>query len=98
MKPNYMGGQWIIDVDAAGNDVVRAQGVKRREGLPVFTTDTEAQASFLVVRHCRLARDGSGIYTLNEPPQSVGDLPRVADMFAETRDTMIARGRWDDLR
>lgn len=98
MKQNYMGGQWIIDVDAAGNVVVRARGVKRREGLPVFTTDTEAQASFLVVRHCRLARDGSGVYTLNEPPQSVSDLPRIADMFAETREAMIARGKWADLR
>lgn len=98
MSINYMGKSWVLDVDANGNVVVRAQNAKRREGLPVFSTDTEAQASFLVVTHCRLARDGSGIYTLNSPPDSVDDLVKIADMFGKTREKMIAQGAWDDLR
>lgn len=95
---NYMGKPWILDVDAAGNVTVRAQGAKNRGGLPVFSTDTEAQASFLVVTHCKLARDGSGIYTLNRPPQSVDELADVAELFASTRARMVANSKWDDLR
>lgn len=95
---NYMGRPWILDVDANGNVTVRKQGSKRDAGLPVFSTDTEAQARFLVATHCRLARDGSGIYTLNEPPKSVDDLSKVAEMFQATRVRIHAKGKWTDLQ
>lgn len=95
---DYMSKPWILDCDANGNIVVREPGAKRAEGLPVFSTDTKHQAEFLQVTHCRLARDGSGIYTLNDPPRSVDQLADVAEMFAATRERLIVRGKWADLR
>ncbi len=83
MQKSDLDRQFFLDVDAAGFVFVRERGCgsSPHGALPVFSTDTYEQAKSLIVRHCRLARDGSGLYCLNEPPQSVGDLSRVSDLF-----------------
>ena len=79
---------FFIDVDAGGNVTIRKRGSKAL-GLPVFSTNQRAVAKKLIVRHCRLARDGSGIYTLNNPPKSVDDLGAVTDLFRATYQELI---------
>jgi len=77
--------RFFIDVDAAGFVTIRERGSKdKRHGLPVFSTDTREEAKALIVRHCKLARDGSGAYRLNDPPKDVEDLGRIRDLFAAT--------------
>lgn len=49
--------------------------------LPVFSTKTYDEARMLRTLHCRLARDGSGMYFLNNPPERVEDLDGVTDML-----------------
>lgn len=85
---------WFLDVCAAGSVHIRQRGKRPRRKtmlLPVFSTDTEYQASMLRVMHCRLARDGSGLYHLNEPPTGIDDLPRIAAMFRASYEAMKAR-------
>ena len=83
---NYFGRKFVLDVGKDGEVTVREQTTKRRlrDGLPVYSTDTREQATALVVRHCRLARDGSGVYTLNEFDGRVESLPDVSAMFDAT--------------
>lgn len=82
---NVLDRQFFLDVDAAGYVSIRERGSKdKRRGLPVFSTDTREQAKALIVRHCRLARDGSGLYRLNDPPKDVDDLGRITELFRET--------------
>jgi hypothetical protein len=85
MRANDLERRFLLDVDAAGNVTVRERGKgKSGGGLPVFSTDTHEQAKALIVRHCRLARDGSGLYTLNDPPRAVESLGDVSDLFRTT--------------
>lgn len=77
--------QYFLDVMASGHVFIRERGSLAVQGsLPVFTTDTMKDAEMLRVRHCRLARDGSGLYQLNDPPNGIGDLARIADLFRST--------------
>ncbi|HZL96045.1 MAG TPA: hypothetical protein VFB99_20475 [Vicinamibacterales bacterium] len=80
-----LGRVWFLDVCANGSVHIRKRGKRIQDGLlPVFSTDTEAQAKTLQVRHCRLARDGSGLYHLNERPSGYEDLEKITAMFALT--------------
>ena len=82
MQKSDLDRQFFLDVDRAGFVVVRDRGVGMSHGgLPVFSTDTYDQAMELIVLHCKLASDGSGLYRLNDPPRSVEDLSRVSDLF-----------------
>jgi hypothetical protein len=75
----------FLDVMASGHVFLRERGAPcTKGGLPVFTTNTMHEAEMLRVRHCRLARDGSGLYQLNEPPVDVADLSRIAELFRES--------------
>jgi hypothetical protein len=81
-----MGRQWFLDVAACGAVQIRERGLPMREGLPVFSTDTREQAESIRTLHCRLERDGSGTYRLNERPADVDDLERVSDLFRNAYD------------
>lgn len=78
---------YMLDVMASGHVFVRGPGQKPEEGsLPVFSTDTREEAQQMIVRNCKLARDNSGLYRLNdwpaEPPtDSVAALGKVSDLF-----------------
>lgn len=73
---------WVC---AKGTVQIQDPGSRPPAGmLPVFSTNTRDEAESLRVRHCRSARDGSGIYTLNNPPKSVEDLSAVTELFRAT--------------
>lgn len=77
--------RWFLDVAACGAVEIRERGKRKAtSGLPVFTTDTREQAESLRVLHCRLERDGSGIYRLNSPPEDIDDLDGVTSLFRST--------------
>lgn len=91
MTTDDMGRRFLIDVDAAGCTTIRERGKgKNTGGLPVFSTDTREEAESLIVRHCRLARDHSGLYFLNDPPHTVADLDRVSELFRATHAAKMA--------
>jgi hypothetical protein len=73
-----------LDVTKDGAVFIRKRGESADGALPVFSTNTRAQAESIRVLHCRLARDRSGIYRANEFSGEVEDLDRVADMFRDT--------------
>lgn len=88
MQIGDLGKAFTMWVDAAGCVTIRARGVSKKGALPVFSTDTMGQAEALQIRHCRLARDGSGLYFLNTPPQGVEDLGGISDLL---RSTLVTR-------
>lgn len=91
MTKDDLSRPYLLDVCAAGTVHIRGPGDAKVKGtLPVFSADTEEQAKIIRVTHCRLARDGSGLYALNETPQSIDDLANVSDMFRATRAKLIA--------
>ena len=82
MNLNDLSRKYMISVCAAGSFHIREPGAKSVKGtLPVFSTDTREEAESLRVYHCRLARDGSGLYFLNEPPAGVEGLAVVSSML-----------------
>lgn len=90
--------RFFLDVCAAGTVHIRERGSPggAAEGvLPVFSTDTWDEANALRVRHCRLARDGSGLYTLNNPPEPGADameyLGGVSKLFRATYAETLGR-------
>jgi hypothetical protein len=78
--------RFLLDVTKDGAVHVRERGSGSCPygGLPVFSTDTREEAQSLIVRHCKLARDNSGVYHLNEFAGTVEDLSRVTKLFRET--------------
>lgn len=85
MQTGDLGKAFTMWVDAAGLVTVATKGRRVDGSLPVFSVNTYEQAEALRIRHCRLARDGSGLYFLNNPPQNVTDLGEVSDMFRATQ-------------
>jgi len=84
--------RFFLDVTADGAVFIRERGHPKMSGaLPTFTTDTHDQALMLQQRHCRRARDGSGIYRLNEPPTDLDALGGITDLFRLTYEAMLAR-------
>jgi hypothetical protein len=75
--------RFIISVCANGTCHIHDKSNEKpvRGTLPVFSTNTKEEAESLRVYHCRLARDGSGLYSLNERPRDVSDLAGVSDML-----------------
>jgi hypothetical protein len=63
---NDLGRRFMLDVAKSGHVFIREMGQPATEGLPVFSTNTREQASQIRTFYCRLARDGSGLYRLNE--------------------------------
>lgn len=84
MQANDLGRAMTLWVDAGGCVTIREKGRRVDGSLPVFSTDTREQAERLQVRHCRLARDGSALYFLNQTPHDVADLGAVSDLFRAT--------------
>lgn len=74
---------FFLDVCAAGSIVIRERGNTISDGrLPLFSTDTYDEATGLRVLHCRRARDNSGMYFLNNPPDEHGeDFDAIVDLF-----------------
>jgi hypothetical protein len=97
---DHMGRRYLLDVSANGVVTIRdSRGVEGPNGsLPVFSTKTLAMAEALQVRHCRLARNKSGLYYLNEfDDGNVEDLVRVGTMFAEDYNRILARRKTERL-
>lgn len=84
MQIGDLGKAWVLWVDAAGCVTIHAKGHGNAGSLPVFSSDSMTSAESIRVRHCRLARDGSGNYFLNERPKGVEDLGKVSDLFRAT--------------
>lgn len=86
MQSNDFGRPFVLTVAASGHVFVHANGKPGEPGtLPVFSTDTEEEARGIIVYHCRLERDRSGLYRLNDwkDGESVEALGEVSDMFRE---------------
>jgi hypothetical protein len=81
MQREDLSRRFILDVAACGAVMIRERGQRMREGLPVFSTDTHEQADAIRVLYCRLEKDGSGTYRLNEQPNGVDDLGAISDLF-----------------
>lgn len=75
LRKDDLGRRFLLDVTRDGAVFVRERGKGPcpHGGLPVFSTDTREEADDLIVHHCKLARNGTGIYRLNE-----GIFPRDA--------------------
>lgn len=87
--------RYVIDCCANGSLHIRRRGQRMPQGLlPVFSTDTEEEAKTLRVRHCKLARDGSDLYHLNERPKGIEDLPNVTATLRATYEEMQARRKY----
>lgn len=84
MQKGDLGRAVTLWVDAAGCVTAQERGRGIDGSLPVFSTDTREQAEALQVRHCRLTRDGSGLYFLTDTPRGVEDLGKVSDIFRKT--------------
>jgi len=85
MTRDDLSRRYLMTVCALGSVHIHELGASPVEGtLPVFSTHTREEAESLRVQHCRLARDGSGLYHLNEPPKDVRDLGRVSDTFRQS--------------
>jgi hypothetical protein len=85
MTKDDLSRRFILDVCASGSVAIRQRGeVLERGRLPVFSTETYDEAHDLRVLHCRLARDGSGVYFLNNKPDEDGDLDPVTDMLRQS--------------
>jgi len=85
--------RFFLDVTQSGHVFIRERGQKPDGGLPVYTTDTAAEAEQIRVRHCRLARDGSGLYQLNEFGGEIDDLFAIGALFRATHETNQKRAR-----
>jgi hypothetical protein len=98
MTKDDLGREYFIDVTKDGACFVRQRGTGPcpHGGLPVYSTTTKEEAKNIIVRLCRLERDGSGIYRLNNPPSSVDDLGHVSDLFRASHATIIPRFRVND--
>lgn len=77
--------RFFLDVTASGHVFIREKGAgpSNVDGLPVFSANTHDEAQTLIARHCRLARDGSGAYRLNDWPEDAGveALDAISDLF-----------------
>lgn len=92
MLPSDLSRKFFLDVTASGHVFIRERGSVRRDGaLPTFSTDTYDEAEQLVLRFCRRARDGSGLYHLNEVPADLDDLGRVSEMFRVAHERRVAQ-------
>lgn len=81
---NDLSRKFFLDVTQSGHVFIRERGGKLNGALPVYSVDTAEEAEQIRVRHCRLARDGSELYQLNEFSGAVDDLFAVRDMFRAT--------------
>lgn len=85
MLKTDLGRAYQLTVAASGHVFVNRAGSALEPGaLPVFSTDTHEEALALVVRHCRRANDGSGLYRLTNwiNGRDVNDaLDEVSDLF-----------------
>jgi hypothetical protein len=84
-----LGRRFLIDLAQSGHLFVRERGQARHEGLlPVFSTTTRKETEMLLTRHCRLARDGSGLYCLNDFSGEADDIGKVTDLLRSTYDVL----------
>lgn len=82
--------KFLLDVTADGSVFVRERGNGSRYpgSLPVFSTNTREQADSLVIRHARRAKDGSGIYRLNDFRSDLDSLDEWAETFRVSLETL----------
>jgi len=91
--------RFFLDVTADGAIFIRERGQPVTDGaLPVFSTDTYEQASGLRVRHCRLARDRSGVYRINDWVGGFDALAEASEMFANSFRQVAYQARVDEVR
>lgn len=69
MKPgDHLARRWLIDLWANGAVTIRHRDDRTEDGepggLPVWSTDTKAEAQALLVRHCKLSRQDHRTYFL----------------------------------
>ena len=85
--------RFFLDVFACGAVQIRERGKRADGGLPVFSTDTHAQAQSLRTLYCGLERDGSGTYRLNPSirPADVDGLNTVSDLFRSAYARLTAK-------
>jgi hypothetical protein len=89
---NDLSRRFFLDVSADGAVSIRERGQPLTPcALPVFTTDTHEEALMIQLRHCKLARDRSGIYRLNECPDDLDALYEVAAMFRDTHEGRLRK-------
>jgi hypothetical protein len=85
--------RFFLDVTKSGHVFIRRLGGELNGALPVYSTDTAEEAEQIRVRHCHLARDGSGLYQLNEFSGDVADLLAVGVMFRVTHEANRKRAK-----
>jgi len=83
LKRDDLGRRFMLDVTVDGAVFVRERGGGPcpHGGLVFFSVDTRDEATALVVRHCRRANDGSGVYRLNSFGGTLNAIGEVADLF-----------------
>lgn len=92
MNTDDLSRRFSLDVTPDGALFIRKRGEKIHTGaLPVFSVDTYDDADSLRTLHCRLARDGSGVYRLNTPPETLTGLYAWTDKLRASYDAMLAR-------
>lgn len=87
--------RFLLDVWKNGAVTIRPRKAAAGGGLPVFSTETEAQALQLQVHFCRLSRMDNATYFLNNFGGRLEDLPRVRAMFAAHYAKILARPSHD---
>jgi hypothetical protein len=95
-EPEDLSRKFLIDVTADGACFVRQMNEKPQHGgLPMFSTDTREEAESLIVLHCHLARDGSGIYRINNWPRDadIDAIYAAAALFRASYASRRARAR-----
>ncbi len=92
-KTNDLDRAVLLDVSADGAVLARPRKSKMPQGyLPFFSTDTQKEAEQLIVFHCRLARDSSGIYRINDFKVGVyEEIDRAATLFRAQYERVLAR-------
>lgn len=97
LKKDDLSRQFFLDVTKSGHVFIREKGSGRSstDGLPVFSTDTHEQAAMIRVHFCRLARDRSELYRLNEclgdAELELPDLDAIAQRFAAHYERQVER-------
>lgn len=95
-----LGRAFTMSVCANGSVWIQRHGQLESGTLPVFSTDTHEEAEQIRVRHCRRAKDGSGLYFLNDPPPRKVDraqqfLGSVSDLFRKTYEQIRGKATAD---
>lgn len=93
MKQTMLSRRFFLDVTKSGHVFIRERGGELNGALPVYSVDTAEEAEQIRVRHCRLAKGGSGLYQLNEFSRDVDELFAVGELFRATHTAAKKKSR-----